>query len=389
MAHRLKINRDQIMELLATVVVWLAFMKDAISEQSHVVLTGIGVVFSGCLLTLCIAKYKINRKVFVLFGFAALFGAINIGLIGSLTFLNYIPMLFFYFPISVYLKHCNKLNTKWWEINYYIYSAYILYRMINAVGGYYLFYASSRNTLSVFLLIWALILFVAFRKNGKILPIRVIIMFFIGCILATGRGGIVSGVILLGSYWILDMRDNAHHRKIKYQVRWIAFALVTIIAVLYVVGHIEGITSQYLFRFTDDVSLRSGNARLYAWDLYISRCKDPWNFIFGANTYTLLPPAYAGNLHNSMLMVHARFGIVGFVFVLYIFIASMIDAIRKTELRLFFLIVVIFVRSMTDQIFPAKIGDIALWIIAFELLYRKDKKFFLYKKRMKPKGIKA
>ncbi len=368
------IKKHNLIELLATIVVWLAFMKDAISASSHIVLTGLGVAFGSILLAICISSFKISRRVLHLWLLAALLGGANIAVVGSLTLQNYIPMLLLYFPIAIYFVYSPSANERWWEINYFLYSAYVIFRMLTARGGYYMFYAASRNALSVLLLIWLFFLYNVYRKAGKVLPIRDVVLFFVGCVIATGRGGIISGFVLIVCFWLLDLRENALHRNWKYQSRWLSLVVVAIVAFVYASRNMESIMSQYLFRFSDTASLRSSNARIEAWELYINECKNFWVFLFGGNTNRLLPESYAGNLHNSVLMMHARFGIAGFLYSLFIFFSAVILAIKKKEYHMGALIIVFFIRAMTDQLFPAKIGDIALWIVIFYRLKWKRSK---------------
>jgi hypothetical protein len=73
-------------------------------------------------------------------------------------------------------------------------------------------------------------------------------------------------------------------------------------------------------------------------------------------------------------MMHARFGIAGFLYSLFIFFSAVILAIKKKEYHMGALIIVFFIRAMTDQLFPAKIGDIALWIVIFYRLKWKRSK---------------
>ncbi len=361
-SFKVRLKKYILIEIVAFITVWLVFMKDAISEQIHTLLTTSGVIVGTLLFVLCTVNYKIPKKVYYVWFIFALLGAFNILLVGALTPVNYIPMLFFYFPIAIYFYYSQDDNYKLWEINYYIYAAYLIYRMLNAVDGYYMFYATSRNMLSMLLLIWLSILYMVFAKAGRILPLRCIIIFFIGCFVATGRGGIISGVVLLSTFWLINTQDTGRKKSWKGLTIWLLLVAVSCVFIIYVVQHFNAIFEKYLFRFTDEVSVRSSNARLTMWKLYLSQLKDPYVLFLGGNTYKILPPSANGNLHNSFLMVHAKFGLLGFVYVCYSFIVALFQAIKVRDFRMLALIIVFAVRSLTDQVFPAKVGDIALWI---------------------------
>lgn len=362
------VSKNRITELLATMVVWCAFMKSAFSEQTHFILTGAGVLLGSFLLLVCLSSFKVKREVLYLLEAITVLGIFNIIFVGSMTVVNYIPMILLYLPIAIYFFYGNNSNSKYWEFNYFLYSAFLCFKMITSDDGYHLSYALSRNSLSVLLLIWLVILSVLYAKENKYLPLKDVIVFLVGCIIATGRGGIISGVMLAFCFWLIETKENilrSSIKKHKYKLKLILLFLVALITAIIFAYNFDLFYNKYMFRFTDPASIRSSDARIYIWKLYIERCQNLLIFFWGDNTYRLLHFTFNGNLHNSILMTHAKFGIIGFFYVICVFVASTALAIKTKDYRFLSIILVFFIRSLTDQIFPGKTGDIAFFMIIF------------------------
>lgn len=370
---------DVLLELLALTVVWLIFMKSAISESSHVLLTGIGVICGTVLLLLCLRYQRVSRAAFAGWIYIAAAGCINICFTGTLTIQNYVTMLFLYYPAAVYVFSESSPHLIWWDASYYLYGLYIIYRMLNAVRGYYMFYAESRNSLSVLLLVWLFILYFIHKKAGKDLSFASILLFAAGCFVANGRAGIISAGLMMGAYVLISVvKGKGWKRKLKI----IVIAAGLFAAAFYVARHFSALFEKYLWRFVDRQSLLSTSDRFRIWKLYIDMCMDSiHDFVFGGNTFTLLGPLYNGNLHSSFFMVHACLGLAGSVFIFFCIILGILRIIQKKDYWLLALTMTFLVRGMTDRICPGKIGDICMWIV---ILYGLSERRMIYNNFLNP-----
>lgn len=352
--------------ILAVMIVWIAFLKEAFNEKMHIILTATGVILGAILFAICIKSFNIPVKVYSLWCFLVMFGLINIIFISSMTITNLLPMIFLYFPIAIYFYYGENINCKFWEVNYYTYAVFLIYRMINSADGYLLFYSVSRNAISSLLLIWLIILYYIFSKQDKKFPLRCIIVFFVSCFVANGRGGIISALMLLTFYCLYIIFDHLIH----HNARWIPWMLLIYFIVGYVFFHSDELFEKYLYRFTEYKSIRSSEARIDAWRVYTkSVFKNPIYLIFGANPNTFFQNSYLralnGNLHNSFLSLHSRLGSVALITICWRLYNALKKSLRRKEYILSILIVVCIVRSMTDTLFPGKIADVFLLLFVF------------------------
>lgn len=360
------LSSETMVNKIAVATVWVAFLKEAFTEKSHIILTTIGVALGLILFLLCRVNLKIPTKTYFIWWIIIISGMINVIFVGSMKITNFIPMVFLYFPIAVYFYYWKIKDNKWWEFNYYIYALYLIFRMITSPDGYLLFYSTSRNMLSSLLLIWLTILYFVFYNANKEIPLRCIIIFFVGCFIANGRGGIISALILLAFYCLyITFSHLMYHRA-----RWIPWTILLYFLVCYTFLHSHDLFEKYLYRFTDFQSIRSSEARIDAWRLYIkSIFENPFYLIFGGNAKTIFSGSYLyalnGNLHNSFLSLHSRLGCVAFISICWQLCSALKKSITNRKYTLFILIIVCLIRSMTDTLFPGKIADIFLWLFIF------------------------
>ena len=302
-------------------------------------------------------------------------------LVRTLVITNYLPMLFLHFPIAIYFYFCDDHNILFWELTYYIYSLRVTYLLLTSYNYYHVAHGLARGGLSSRLLIFIFILYIIYEKRNKIMPLRIVFVFFIVCFASNARAGIISAVLLLVGYWFIYMQKEKklNNNNYKVQIQKVFMIMLFLIISMYVYLNFEDIFDKYLYRFSSSSKndVASTESRFFIWNLYLLSLSNLENLILGNNTYILLPKVYDGNLHNSFLMTHACLGIIAFYYMCVFSFRSVMKALKAKNYGLFLLFITFLLRAATDRIFPAKTGDIPMFIMIFYSSYDFLKDTFL------------
>ena len=372
----LKTNRDIIKELLAMAVLFCAVFSN-ISEAVGYYLSRLSCVLGALLLLLCLIynRISIRSKVAILFG--CFLAIINVIFVGTLSFSVIIVILSVYVPLALFFVLEDSYSVRAWYCFILVMGITILSIMLTNPNPYKLFYNSSRNYVSIYLTLFVFFLSVINVKAGKSMPVWMIVFYFVVCILAVGRGGILaSGVYVIGTCII---RSGFSLKLNTKAAKKVLFALLLLLILLILIRtNYEYIANKFFSRFVDVNKAGSDSERLILLRTYLSAISPQHslkNFIFGVNTYYLSPllASFGGNIHNSFFMVHAGFGIIG-VLVIFISIAwVIISNIRLKRYELALIVFVMGIRSLTDYVFPGIIGDIYCWYCILSLCNRSNK----------------
>lgn len=123
-------------------------------------------------------------------------------------------------------------------------------------------------------------------------------------------------------------------------------------------------------RFKDE-GLKTGRTDL--WRDYLNETsKNFGNILFGANSSKIESLIiYSGNAHNSFIMLHSKFGLLGTSIVIIYIFTSMVKNFFKKNYILLLLTIIVCLRCFFDWIAFSGFIDIIFWIIIFNTFNRK------------------
>ena len=230
--------------------------------------------------------------------------------------------------------------------------------------------------------------------------IESIITWFV-CVLALGRGGIISSSLLLFLLMVYQIRKKSL-TKILFQNGLIFIAVFVIVFLLFE-KQLSGLISytsgyiDYAVSYFEERQLEGSRGRL--WTDYVNKILDsPLSILVAPSiSGTALLEEYSNNLHNSFIMMYARFGTLFFVFVIYKIICSFRALYKHKSTILMIVLLIACLRSFTDVIAFNGVMDILFYYFIFYpdfynrhtklRLFGKERQFFKYSREISNANI--
>lgn len=221
---------------------------------------------------------------------------------------------------------------------------------------------SSRNTISIMILLYYSIYLISCYKNKKKASIYLLILGFIVVIMAVGRSGILTYSILTVFFLFFDFQGSTQRlRKPKNII-----SLLIIITIIGIV--VLNIAENYIFDMIYNFNRRGlESIRTEIWSDYIGTVfSTAKNFIFGAPvTGTSLLDRFP-NLHNSWLMLHSKYGLAITLLLLSLLARSYYYLIKTNNyLYLAILTAVLFRMQFDHTNFNAQLDIVFFYLIFF------------------------
>ncbi len=224
---------------------------------------------------------------------------------------------------------------------FFILAKYITVGDMNAI-----FSDSSRNYVSIMLMFSLTLYYLKAKGRIKILPA---LMTFILCVIAIGRGGIISSGILLVSIILIKLYKE---RKRPFFL-FVVFLLLLIILIYMLI-----ITNSDIFSMSnmfDGFAERgmSDNGRLSIWIAYLLKCKESSMYILCGAPLSTIPEIvrFEGNIHNSVLCIHAYNGVLFLALIILLIVYSFCRAIKEKNFLYVVCFISFIVRGLTDSVF--------------------------------------
>ncbi|MBQ3690757.1 MAG: hypothetical protein II937_12995 [Bacteroidales bacterium] len=188
-------------------------------------------------------------------------------------------------------------------------------------------------------------------------------ILFIGLIVvwSTSRTGLLSVFFLaLGIYWVNKKTISVANIII----------LCSIFVLLFVVFFVYD-----TFSFTNNIKEKyekfgMQSSRIEIWSEYLSGLfLNVRNFVLGVNyesgDFPLLVH-YKGNIHNSFLILHSKYGLIPFLLFIFLLLRTAIVSFKKGDRLIFITLVAVFIRMSLDWIaFPGAF-DILIFYYVFK-----------------------
>ena len=337
---------------------------------------GLGVVLGGCTFVYMSIKHGIKRqyRVIMFVTLYTLTGFMSYMYNGNIDLIELVWPVFF-MGIAIALLNEN-VNYKIAAIPIYFFMIIMVYYLVRygtiANGNYT---SESRNYASIYSLSFFSIYMIAREQhNKKEIPWLTLLVVLLGSILANGRGGIlVFGVMLflMSVYGLVRTRLFVSTKKICMLLFGCIALIVLSFGMLdYGNSFIKAMHTSVLM-FKNKGFSSAGRIELifdYAKQIFASLL----NFILAPPiSGTTMLDGFSWNLHNSFLMLYARYGLVMFVVILMLFIKIIKKRILQRKWIGLIVIVAIMLRMLTDVCSFNGVLDIPIYYYIFESYYRR------------------
>lgn len=336
-----------------------------------------------------------NTSIGLLICNAALMCAGAVGILTMLKDVSYFPLLYFtmmmmswgtnylirpvwrYSVIAIVSSVCymgiayfllrNKCKSKMIHAMYYLFAAVVIvqifvlkkpYRKIMVDG-------TSHNYVSVLLLFYIALTVMLDAKRDKKTSFIMICMYAFACLMAYGRGGILSAGLLIvgvGSFRWYEKRKEL--KTIAITVLLVGFIILNANEI------VNSLLSTGAFEKFQESGMNSGG-RSIIWKQFLSTCTDNWySFIFGGNpsVITMANKNGEGNLHNSFLQMYASFGLFFFLLNIFLIIAASVWNLYHHRNTMVIVAGVFFLRLFTDKGMFKGYGEIVMYYYIFDFM---------------------
>ena len=260
--------------------------------------------------------------------------------------------------------HTHGINNKFvTTLLFLIFSYFIL--MLYILNGADDIFANSRNHVSVMFINLTVIYIISRSLIGKSYNSIPAYFSLYASYIGIGLTGIISSAILV-LMKILDFINQ----KISYFAYFLLIAILiffyfffeqSLDLIEYILTFNQNADSDYSIKFTDLKSY-SENPRFNIWNEYLSNLNF-YKIIFGVSVSDCF--AQICNLHSSYFLLHARTGIIAFLFILF-FITTLIQ-LAKNNVKLAICFLAILIRGIGDTTFMA--GSSFDFVIAYLLVF--------------------
>lgn len=319
---------------------------------------------------------RLRKNYITYFAVYTLMGLLSLIYNGNLDFQELAWPIFFA-GIAVLLLAFH-IDERFAVVPVYFFPLVMIYMFLRYGAIYDLSLSESRNYSSAYLLSFYSIYLIVREKNKKdkieIIPLLVVTAC---AFLSAGRGGMVSFLILgvlLVLYYVLK---NKNLSKLKYvTIKQISFALIILAVIVILIR--TGILTRIFTMMENVLGLYiqkglSSSSRNAIWREYIQKTiSTPVSILFGPSiSGTTLLDTFHWNLHNSYLMLYARYGTIVCLIVLIKMLKAGTYFLRKRKWVLLIIMATTFIRCYTDCIAFNGVMDITWYYLFFAPLYNK------------------
>lgn len=363
------------MHSLATWALLLYFFSILLLTQVSSPLIG-GVFYGSIVLAVLlsiISMKTINMKVLYLLLGVGILGTMNILLVGNIAALRLALILGSVFASTLFIR---KDASEMAPLIAFIANALVvLYHFARGGISGNVYVSSSNNYISVYLIATLVMYYTICERHKKRASIIPSLAAFIISFLSGSRGGFLSCAVLFAGLMIYRYFTGQRN---KWGKRVLVVVLL-IVALMVGVALIPSFLSRHsnlrvISRFTE-MGL-DGAGRWQIWGEYISSIDSIKDLLLGSRLDGLFyMEMFNKNLHNSMLFIHAYFGIFGIVAVLFILARNFITSIKNKKYIYALCLVVFVLRGLTDHVFGGhRLTVVFLYLLLFPILMEERRK---------------
>lgn len=298
-----------------------------------------------------------------------IFGALGILFNGNI---DYQELLwpFAFIGLSTLFLNFN-INYKLIRFLYYFILSFIVIKIIMVGGINNLEATTSRNTIGIMVLSYFGLHVISNYVNNKKITIYPVIFGLLTTVMAVGRSGILTFILLLILFIIFKF--DGDKQKINNPFKW-----VLIVAFLGIILWASSnlLDSYYVETMRNFENRGLESVRVQIWHDYLNKTSTSIRYIlFGTPIEgTFLLYEYSDNLHNSFLMLHAKYGLIILLIVISNIIKSLIFFLKKKNYLYSILLLAGLFRMQFDYTnFNAQL-DIILFYLIFYRYFEKNRK---------------
>jgi len=221
----------------------------------------------------------------------------------------------------------------------------------------------SANNISILCIYCMFLYYISLKDDqNKLLPyIPILIVAFLSLWTANRSGILTCGIFFLFVFNINNKLSSKKHNRWKNT--FVILALIVLVVYFFI---------NFYAQF--DVAMESkmerqgmSSARSILWAEYIKGTFDSLGNLFlgvPGNKYLFLS-YYNGNPHNSFLVAHSKFGLVGFLVILYVIFKTGSISVKRKEWVITATLILVVSRSFFDWTAFPGLYDVMFWYFLF------------------------
>lgn len=295
--------------------------------------------------------------------------------IGQLGYQNYSILNMVYTVLYIGLGILVLLNTYSHTMALIIFlftAGGILLKVIQGADVNHILLANSRNYISILLLLPLLLYYLSCFEKKKNVRIAPVLLYCFICILARGRGGIVTAFFFFIAILIYKWA-GIKNKSVKFLVGCLTSVFVLFFAVVLLdnnAGFLDRLAKGhfrmfYTKGFTD-------NARVTIWGSFLqNNVNSVREFVFGSDALRAMTD---GNLHNFLLQSYASFGLAGFTLLTILMGRALVKGVKEKDYLWLILFVVLILRAFTDRVFFQGYCEFYLYYFIFRYPFKARRK---------------
>lgn len=312
-------------------------------------------------------KYSINAKILVFLILYTFFGIISYFYNGNADVQELV------WPLGTigigFMLLNNRLSYGFIRFIYYSYC--FVFVMICLFSNLLTTYSlqSSRNNISVLLLLAFCLVFFAAYQNKKTITLDIPIALLAVCLLSIGRSGIILGLIALFLCIVVKMENG---KSSFISIKWVFLSGIVLVLLYFLISNFMPRVLETAVENFERKQLES--SRLFIWRDYIIKTKSSLiNFMLGSKVSgTEWLEKYNGNLHNSFFALHSKYGIIMLATVIFMVIRSLMKLFKERNYYLLIPLLLIVFRINFDYCSFNGCLDNVLFYILFFHFYNHD-----------------
>lgn len=356
------------------IVVCLSLIAISISpiiSPTAVVMNVVRAAFGFSCLLLYFAHYGARRETGILATLACVFSVLSI--VSSFYNGNESPLSFVwvwtYMGIGCLAASCSRNSTPFAVTSALVTIVYLAAMLMGADPNTLMVVGSRNNISVVLLLILCLYYLVAVSNQNRDVSVAPSILCFVACVMAEGRAGVLVSLFIV----VVTVL-----RKLLRSKRNVVKSVILILVLIAVAGVVVylfwGSIQLVLDRFKDDGFTEDGRQSLLS-EYFAGLGSSVGNLLFGVPFEEYHWLSHFENPHNSFVLLHSRFGLIAFLFVVGALIRSCCIFFRQRKFFLLLITLALAVRSITDSICFSGIVDVFWWafVLKAQVEYRLDK----------------
>lgn len=358
-------------ENIALIIIALGFIE-LLSEGIHEILKWPMVICGILSLFACLMFHKKERKKIYIIIIAITLAAIEIVFSEGILATQYIWDIGICLPVAFCVYCAKNINLKKWIMLYSVATIFLIICFVTSPDSYQIFYNRSRNYISVFEIFLLFMASIIADKTNNKLPDWMIYTTVIVCIMAVGRGGIIASLLILVLHVLYKVHTEKYYTKKITKIVVLLIGIVSVV-ILFTIFQ-DYIIEKFFPRFghtgiESRSSTRAVSKRLLMWSMYIDTCFHSLKMILlGANPYPItfrVNDILDFNLHNSYLMLHTFYGIIGIIVMLVYTIKFIRNFWNAKNGEIVIIFIGFLVRAFSDHCFPGCLSGIVMWIAIF------------------------